>query len=43
VPQVRAPDRTVLTGKVLSQAVCTAAIGAPVEKKSIARHANAHS
>ena len=33
----------VLTGKVLSQAVCTAAIDAPVEKKSIARHANAHS
>lgn len=30
--EVPAPDRTVLTGMILSQAVCTAAIDAPVEK-----------
>jgi len=29
------PDRTVLTNKVLSQSVCTAAIGAPVKKIDI--------
>jgi hypothetical protein len=32
VPQLPAPDRTVLTGKVLSQAVCTATIDAPAGK-----------
>jgi hypothetical protein len=35
VVEVPARDRTVLTGKNLSQAVCTAAIDAPVEKIDI--------
>lgn len=35
MPQVPAPDRTVLTDMVLSQAVCTAAIDAPAGKVDI--------